>query len=51
MINVDLLVPKHASLGSSVFHLTSAFTGPSVKITHLHELLPGNWKPELGSAG
>jgi transposase len=24
---------------------------PSIKITHLHELLPGNWKPESGSAG
>jgi transposase len=24
---------------------------PSRKITHLHELLPGNWKPESGSAG
>ena len=23
---------------------------PSIKITHLHELLPGNWKPESGSA-
>jgi hypothetical protein len=24
---------------------------PSIKITHLHELLPGNWKPESRSAG
>jgi hypothetical protein len=33
-------------------HLTNILARlPSSKITHLHELLPGNWKPESGSAG